>query len=115
MNRHKEVEAYLAAAPAGQQALLKKLRTMIRKALPKADERFESKMPVYTMDGVWTAGFAARSKGPMLYVMKTELLDRYAEELGKRRSGKSCIEMSGMDMERIAARILAELGGGSGK
>ena len=117
MNRDKQVDAYLEAAPAGHQALLKKLRAMIRKAVPRSVESFESKMPVYKVDGEWYAAFAWRAKGVMLYITKHEAIEPFAKELGKHRSGKSCVEMkasrtlSAERLEVLAGEMLAVLGG----
>ncbi len=106
MKSHQDVIAYLDSAPEEQKALLKWLRTEIRRALPDSEESFESKMPVYKRAGAWTAGFASRKKGVMFYVMDSKLLDGFAERLGKRRSGNSCIEMRD-DMKDLAKEILA--------
>lgn len=108
MKSHKEVAAYIESVPDEQKPLLKWLRTEIRKALPDTEESFESKMPIYKRGEVWTAGFAARKKGVMFYAMNSGLLDQFADRLGKRRSGKSCIEMRD-DMKDIAREILAGL------
>ena len=116
MNRSKEVDAFLEAAPAEHQPLLKKLRGMIRKAVPQAEESFESKMPVYKVNGDWRSAFAWRSKGVILYITKHEAIDPFAKELGKHRSGKSCIEMkpskalSAERLEELAGEMLAALG-----
>ncbi len=111
-----EVDAYIAAAPEAQRGTLAELRAMIRRALPGAKEEIgSSRFPVYTVDNAWRAGFATRAKGPMLYVMDSALLDRYEAELGKLRSGKSCIEyrasktLSAGELEELAKRMLAEL------
>ncbi len=115
MNVHPDVESYLAAVPEPQHARLSRLRELIRETLPGATESFESRMPVYLVNGQWTAGFAQRKKGAMLYIMKPELLDEFEAELGARRSGRTCIEMNEAGshstgaMERLAGRILIEL------
>ena len=94
--------------------MLKRLRAAIRPALPMTTECFESKMPVYKIGQRWTAGFAARAKCPMLYVIDTALVDEYAERLGKARSGKSCIEMKESkalplaELETLAVAMLTE-------
>lgn len=115
MNVHPDVESYLAAAPGEQRPLLIRLRELLRGSLPQAQESFESRMPVYLVNGTWTAGFAHRKKGAMLYIMKPELLDEFSAELGPCRNGRTCIEMAGRkshstpQLEQLAARILEEL------
>lgn len=108
------VDAYIAKAPASQRETLTELRETIRKAMPKAEEVVEGGFPVYKVGGQWTAGFATRKKGPMLYIMVHEVLDRYAETLGALRSGKSCVEFretehtSRAALRKLAAKMLAE-------
>jgi uncharacterized protein YdhG (YjbR/CyaY superfamily) len=89
---HQDVKAYIDNAPEDQRDTLKKLRAMIVSALPDAEEVVESGFPVYKVAGEWTAGWATRKKGPMLYIMVQSVLDKYEDRLGKLRSGKSCIE-----------------------
>jgi len=117
MKSHPAVTAYLShVAPPAQRPLLRRLRAAIRKALPMAVESFESKMPVYKIGEQWTAGFAARAKCPMLYVMDRALLDEYAARLGKARSGNSCIDLKTtkalplVELEALVLELLAELG-----
>lgn len=99
---------YIANAPEDQQPVLERLQTMIEAALPMTRQEM-SGFPVYTLDGEWIAGFATRKKGPMLYIMKTEVLDRYEEKLGKARSGKSCVDFDPTDeMWALAEEMLAE-------
>jgi len=126
MRDHPDVDAYVAAAPENQRHILERLRARIRSRLPEAEEAFESpvrepggqgkQMPVYKVDGEWTAGFAFRKKGPMLYIMKPALLDEYELVLGRNRSGKTCVDMVETDslslesLESIADEILSRLG-----
>ena len=116
MSDHPEVNAYLAAAPEEQRHVLERLRARIIARLPEAEEAFESRMPVYKVNGEWTAGFAYRKKGPMLYIMRPELLDEYALVLGRNRSGRTCIDMVATKrlslaiLENIADEILSRVG-----
>ena len=48
------------------QLMSRRLRAAIREALPQAEECFESRMPVYNLNGQWATGFALRSKRPIL-------------------------------------------------
>ena len=45
------VDAYIAGFPAGVQAILKKVRTTIRKAAPDATETIKYGMPTFTLGG----------------------------------------------------------------
>lgn len=93
MNESPEVTAYIARSPTDQQELLVRVRAMIRERLPTLAETFTSRMPVYVAGSTWRCGFASRKKGVMFYAMDAALLDRFAEELGSLRTGKSCVEL----------------------
>ncbi|HET8574232.1 MAG TPA: DUF1801 domain-containing protein [Edaphocola sp.] len=47
----KNVDEYISRCPTGVQPILKKLRTTIKKAAPKADERISYGMPFYEYGG----------------------------------------------------------------
>ncbi|MEO8275133.1 MAG: DUF1801 domain-containing protein [Thermoanaerobaculia bacterium] len=46
-----DIDAYIAAAAPEAQAVLRKLRATLRKALPKAEERISYRMPALFLDG----------------------------------------------------------------
>lgn len=109
-----DVEQYIAAAPADQQALLRELDAEIRRAFPAAHLDPKSYFPVYVMDGHWMAGFATRKKGAMLYCMDAPLLDQHADLLQKARSGKTCVEYRSLksvgldDLRALVPKLLAK-------
>jgi hypothetical protein len=85
------VDASVAAAPDGRRAALREIRGMIRKAMPEAKEEVQSGFPVGTLGGQWTAGFAGRTKGVMLCIMASGVLDEHADALGTLRTGRRCV------------------------
>ena len=109
-----EVSAYIESAPAEHRPVLEQLRDMIREAMPDAVETLQSGFAVYEVDGEWTAGFASRKKGPLLYIMVSSVLDNHAEELGRLRSGESCVEWKDSralpldELEMLAETMLLE-------
>jgi len=111
---HEQVAAYLDRAPEEQRPVLLELRSMIAAALPGAEEAVESGFPVYKLHGGWVAGFASRKQGPMLYIMRSAVLDAHAEKLGDLRTGKSCLiyrptaELSAVALKRLAKQMLRE-------
>lgn len=102
-----DVRAYIAAAPAAQQPLLREMDERIREAFPEAALDTKSYFPVYVHDGQWLAGFATRKKGAMFYCMDAALLDAYADRLGKNRSGKTCVEVRAT--RAVPLEVLQEL------
>jgi len=54
-----DIDAYIAACPRDVQPILRKIRTTIRKAAPKAEETISYRMPAFTLDGRNLVYFAA--------------------------------------------------------
>lgn len=76
----KNVDAYISGFPKNVQELLETMRTLIRKAAPKAEELISYQMPAYKHDGilVYFAGYKNHigfypTSGPML-AFKEDLL-----------------------------------------
>jgi uncharacterized protein YdhG (YjbR/CyaY superfamily) len=109
------VDAYIQDAPEEHRALLNWLRNQIRQSFPDATESVDFKAPVYKIGDNYKAGFAWRNKGVMFYTMKPDILDRYAERLGRNRSGKACVlltpnkRLSDSDLRAITLEILEEM------
>lgn len=91
-----EVRDYIDKQPEELRQLLQEMRAMIRAAYPQAEEGMYGSdtaagYPVYSLNGEAAAGFAVRSKGPMLYIMDQEAVDAHRDELGKLADGKACV------------------------
>jgi uncharacterized protein YdhG (YjbR/CyaY superfamily) len=82
-----QVDAYIAAAPATAQPILRQLRDVIRAAAPKAAEKISYGMPSYEYHGRLVY-FAAFKNHVGLYAVGQKQ-DRYAKELSGYLSGKS--------------------------
>jgi uncharacterized protein YdhG (YjbR/CyaY superfamily) len=89
----KELDAYIRNAPSEQHATLHSLAGKMDREFPSTDPIMSSGFPVWTINGKWCCGFATRKKGPMIYVMATEVLDRHADVLGRLRSGQTCVDI----------------------
>lgn len=59
MDSHASVDEYIAAYPPKIRAILRRIRTTIRKAAPDAEERISYRMPSFTLNGtlVYYAAF----------------------------------------------------------
>lgn len=53
------IDAYIAAQPPAARAVLRRLRAVLRKALPKAEEGISYQIPIFRVDGVMILHFAA--------------------------------------------------------
>ncbi len=80
------VDDYIAAFPAGTQALLRELRAIIHSAAPEATERISYRMPAYEWQGrlVYFAGF---DKHVSLYPVPREHPE-FREQLAAFKGGK---------------------------
>lgn len=61
------VAAYIAAQPKATQSALKRLRSLIRKAVPKAEECMAYQMPTYKLAGKTVIHFAGWKEHVALY------------------------------------------------
>ena len=77
--RPKTVSAYIAAAPAPARKMLKQLRSAVRAAAPKAEEKISYGMPYYSHHGRLVY-FAAFKNHVSLYVWG-RILKRYTAEI----------------------------------
>lgn len=80
---YKSVDAYIAAQPEAAQAALKRVRSIVRKAMPGAEEVISYQMPAYRLHGrvaLYFGGwkehyslFPAGATGSVLAAFKDEL------------------------------------------
>jgi uncharacterized protein YdhG (YjbR/CyaY superfamily) len=87
----KSVDEYLRAQPELARTALKRVRSAICKALPKADEGISYNMPAYKLDGVALLYFAGWKTHCALYPARAALVDAFREELGAYRVNNSMI------------------------
>ncbi|MDQ3023396.1 MAG: DUF1801 domain-containing protein [bacterium] len=114
-----EVTAYIDSQPDELRQRFSELRAMIRAAYPNATEEMyagnaATSFPVYMMGETWCAGFAMRTKGPMLYICDQEVVDNHRDELGNLADGKSCVlykpskTLNAENLRRVARACLKE-------
>jgi uncharacterized protein YdhG (YjbR/CyaY superfamily) len=75
----RDVDAYIAAAPAPARAMLKKMRQIVKAAAPKAVEMISYQIPLYKHHGHLVA-YAAFKNHVGFYVMSKRLMATFAEE-----------------------------------
>lgn len=63
----RSVDDYIAAKPRPVQAVLQRVRSSIRKALPGAEETISYQIPTYRIDGRYAVYFAGWAKHYSLY------------------------------------------------
>lgn len=77
----RNVDEYIAQHPAAAQAVLKRLRGVIRRALPDAEEVISYKIPTYKMDGRTVLYFAGWKQHYSLYPAGARLVARFGDQL----------------------------------
>ena len=85
------VNDYIASQPRGAQALLKRVRRTIRKAVPKADEVISYQIPAYKLHGRPVLYFAGWKHHYSLYPATRRVLAAFKDELESYDVRKSTI------------------------
>src|SRR5688572_29758701 len=77
------VDQYLAAQPAATRAVLRKVRAILRKALPGADEVISHQIPAYKSYGRVVMFFAGWKEHYSIYPITGATLAHFKQELGR--------------------------------
>ena len=80
MTKIADHDAYIAAAPEPFQPSLKRLRALLARTLPEAEEVVAYNMPGFKIGGTVIAGYAAFSKQCGLYLLPSAISE-HAEEI----------------------------------
>lgn len=111
---HQISDKFLTSVPEDQKEALAKIIEWIEQHIPYDDVIIPNGFPVYTINEQWIAGCATRKKGPMFYLMLHEILDKHEVELGKLRTGKSCVayktttSLSHKELDQLIITMLQE-------
>ncbi len=101
------VSEYLAAQPAEHRAVLKQLRAVVRKALPRAEEGISYGMPVYKLEGQMVLYFAGFKNHYGIYPATGALTEVMGDELRDRIRSKASIHFS-YD-EKLPAKLITRI------
>lgn len=107
ISRAKTVTAYIEELPSDRASAIRKLRTLIRKAAPEAEESMKYGLPTYEFAGPLFA-LASQKQYLALYVAEIDLVASYERRLGKTDVGKSCIRFRKLDdlsLDAVAALL----------
>src|SRR5215467_15738618 len=77
----KSVNEYITSKPRHVQALLKRVRSTIRKAVPAAEEVISYQIPAYKLNGVPVAYFAGWKHHYSLYPASGTVVAEFKDEL----------------------------------
>jgi uncharacterized protein YdhG (YjbR/CyaY superfamily) len=87
----KNVSGYIAGFPRGVQRVLRRVRSIIRKAMPGADEVISYQIPTYKLHGRPVLYVAAWKEHYSLYPSTTRLVAAFKDELAPYERSKGTI------------------------
>ena len=86
------VDAYLTAQPDGVRALLQRVRHIIRKSVPQAEESISYQIPTYKLNGRVVLYFAGWKEHYSLYPAGDRLTAAFQKELARYKVVKGTIK-----------------------
>jgi uncharacterized protein YdhG (YjbR/CyaY superfamily) len=90
----KDVDDFLAAAPADKRTALLKLRKTIKAAAPRAVELINYGVPMFRLDGKNLVSYAAAANHCSFYVQSPAVMRAFAAELKDYKQGKGSVQFS---------------------
>jgi uncharacterized protein YdhG (YjbR/CyaY superfamily) len=87
----KSVDEYIATQPEDVQAILQRIRTTIRKALPGAEEVISYQIPTYKLHGAYVVYFAGWKHHYSLYPATDSLVEAFKDDLAPYKVSKGTI------------------------
>jgi uncharacterized protein YdhG (YjbR/CyaY superfamily) len=90
-SKNADIDAYLAALEPRRRAALRRLRSTMRKIVPRADEVISYGIPAFRLDGRIVGGFAATKKGCSYFPFSGTTLKTLAHDLEDYAGTKSSL------------------------
>jgi uncharacterized protein YdhG (YjbR/CyaY superfamily) len=103
----RSVEEYIASQPEAAQAVLKRVRSIIRKALPRAEEVISYQIPAYKMPWGTVIFFAGWKQHYSLYPASEALVAAFKKELAPYALSKGTIRLP--LHERVPATLIERI------
>ncbi len=91
MENYKSIDIYINSQPKTQQGLLNKIRALIKKLAPKAEETISYGMPTYKLNGKNLLHFAGYKKHIGFYPTPSAV-EKFSKELSKYKTSKGAIQ-----------------------
>jgi uncharacterized protein YdhG (YjbR/CyaY superfamily) len=102
---YQSVDQYIAAQPQAIRPVLERLRGILRKAMPQADEVISYQIPAYKLNGAIVLFFAGWKQHFSLYPARESILQAFAQELAGYKITKGTIRFP--LAEPIPTRLIA--------
>ncbi len=91
MKKPATIDEYMEDIPQEMRDALEKLRAVIKKVAPQAEEAIGWGMPMFKLKGRNLVGFAAFKEHCSLFPMSTTVMETYANELASYGTSKGAI------------------------
>ena len=88
---YRSVDQYIAAQPATVQPALRRLRGILRKAVPRAEEVISYQIPTYKLHGGYVVYFAGWKQHYSLYPASAHLVAAFEKDLAPYEVNKGTI------------------------
>lgn len=101
------IEEYLEVIPQDRKEIVLKLVSIIKEYFPEIEGNMEYNMPSFSP----VCALASQKNYVSIYIYHCVILDKYREELGSLKVGKSCIRFKKIQQipEKIIHKILSEI------
>jgi len=103
----KSVDEYIASQPEAAQGTLRRVRDIIRKALPRTDEVISYQIPGYKVDGGAVIYFAGWKEHYSLYPITAKTQAAFKDELAYYKLSKGTVRLP-LD-ERVPAKLIESM------
>ena len=104
------IEEYLDAIPYDRKEILIKLISILKDYFPNLEGNMQYNMPTFEP----VCAMASQKHHVSFYIHRVDLVEKYREELGKLKVGKSCIRFNKIEKlpETVIRNILEEIKSG---
>jgi uncharacterized protein YdhG (YjbR/CyaY superfamily) len=100
----KSVDEYIASRPEETQAILRRVRSIIRRAVPDAEEVISYQIPAYKQHGTYVVYFAGWKQHYSLYPAPDRLVAAFKEDLASYEVSKGTIRF--LLARRVPVRLI---------
>jgi uncharacterized protein YdhG (YjbR/CyaY superfamily) len=87
----KSVDDYIASQPETAQDVLRRVRSTVRKALPRAEETISYQIPAYRLRGATVLYFAGWKQHYSIYPVTNEIARAFEDELAGYKMSKGTV------------------------
>src|SRR5262245_11109068 len=88
---YRSVDEYFAAQPEGARLVLRRVRSIVKKAIPGAEEAISYQIPAFKQQGVWVLALAAWKRHYSIYPAPERLVATFKGKLDPYKASKGTL------------------------